>query len=90
MSAARSVAALPDIHGNLPALDAVLADRRRDPPDAALRDRGSRAADLVLTHADPDEVAERDERASAQPVPETSLIAAEENPLPAARARSAR
>lgn len=36
MSAARSVAALYDIHGNLPALDAVLADLRRDPPDAVV------------------------------------------------------
>ena len=36
MSAARSVAALYDIHGNLPALDAVLAELRRDPPDAVV------------------------------------------------------
>ena len=36
MSAVRSVAALYDIHGNLPALDAVLAELRRDPPDAVV------------------------------------------------------
>ena len=36
MSAARSVAALYDIHGNLPALDAVLAELRREPPDAVV------------------------------------------------------
>jgi putative phosphoesterase len=36
VSAARSVAALYDIHGNLPALDAVLAELRRDPPDAVV------------------------------------------------------
>jgi predicted phosphodiesterase len=33
---ARRVAALYDIHGNLPALDAVLAELRRDPPDAVV------------------------------------------------------
>ncbi|HEY7074133.1 MAG TPA: metallophosphoesterase family protein [Solirubrobacteraceae bacterium] len=32
----RSVAALYDIHGNLPALDAVLAELRADPPDAVV------------------------------------------------------
>jgi predicted phosphodiesterase len=36
VSAARSVAALYDIHGNLPALDAVLAELDRDPPDAVV------------------------------------------------------
>jgi putative phosphoesterase len=36
VSAARSVAALYDIHGNLPALDAVLAELRREPPDAVI------------------------------------------------------
>ena len=36
MSAVRTVAALYDIHGNLPALDAVLAELRRDPPDAVV------------------------------------------------------
>jgi predicted phosphodiesterase len=36
VSAARSVAALYDIHGNLPALDAVLAELQRDPPDAVV------------------------------------------------------
>jgi predicted phosphodiesterase len=32
----RSVAALYDIHGNLPALDAVLTELRADPPDAVV------------------------------------------------------
>jgi len=32
----RSVAALYDIHGNLPALDAVLGELRADPPDAVV------------------------------------------------------
>ena len=32
----RSVAALYDIHGNLPALDAVVAELRADPPDAVV------------------------------------------------------
>jgi putative phosphoesterase len=32
----RRVAALYDIHGNLPALDAVLAELRADPPDAVV------------------------------------------------------
>jgi predicted phosphodiesterase len=32
----RCVAALYDIHGNLPALDAVLAELRADPPDAVV------------------------------------------------------
>jgi putative phosphoesterase len=36
VSAARGVAALYDIHGNLPALDAVLAELRRDPPEAVV------------------------------------------------------
>jgi predicted phosphodiesterase len=36
VSAVRTVAALYDIHGNLPALDAVLAELRRDPPDAVV------------------------------------------------------
>ena len=36
MSAVRTVAALYDIHGNLPALDAVLAELRRDPPAAVV------------------------------------------------------
>ena len=36
MTAALSVAALYDIHGNLPALDAVLAELRRDPPGAVV------------------------------------------------------
>jgi predicted phosphodiesterase len=36
MSAVRAVAALYDIHGNLPALDAVLAELRREPPDAVV------------------------------------------------------
>lgn len=35
-AAARSVAALYDIHGNLPALDAVLAELAVDPPDAVV------------------------------------------------------
>jgi predicted phosphodiesterase len=36
VTALRSVAALYDIHGNLPALDAVLAELEADPPDAVL------------------------------------------------------
>ena len=36
MSAVRTIAALYDIHGNLPALDAVLAALRREPPDAVI------------------------------------------------------
>ena len=36
MSAVRSVAALYDIHANLPALDAVLAELRADPPDVVV------------------------------------------------------
>lgn len=36
MSGLRSVAALYDIHGNLPALDAVLAELHDDPPDAVV------------------------------------------------------
>jgi predicted phosphodiesterase len=36
MTGLRSVAALYDIHGNLPALDAVLAELREDPPDAVV------------------------------------------------------
>src|SRR4051812_18569817 len=32
----RSVAALYDIHGNLPALDAVVAELHADPPDAVV------------------------------------------------------
>lgn len=36
MSAVRTVAALYDIHGNLPALDAVLDELRREPPDAVV------------------------------------------------------
>jgi predicted phosphodiesterase len=36
VSAARSVTALYQIHGNLPALDAVLAELRRDPPDTVV------------------------------------------------------
>ena len=36
MSASGSVAALYDIHGNLPALDAVLAELHREPPDAVV------------------------------------------------------
>jgi predicted phosphodiesterase len=36
VSAPRGVAALYDIHGNLPALDAVLGELRRDPPDAVV------------------------------------------------------
>jgi predicted phosphodiesterase len=36
VSAARSVAALYDIHGNLPALEAVLAELHDDPPDAVI------------------------------------------------------
>jgi predicted phosphodiesterase len=35
-SGQRSVACLYDIHGNLPALDAVLTELRADPPDAVL------------------------------------------------------
>jgi predicted phosphodiesterase len=36
VSDARGVAALYDIHGNLPALDAVLGELRREPPDAVV------------------------------------------------------
>jgi predicted phosphodiesterase len=36
MTELRSVAALYDVHGNLPALDAVLAELRDDPPDAVV------------------------------------------------------
>lgn len=36
MSPLRSVAALYDIHGNLPALQAVLAELQQDPPDAVV------------------------------------------------------
>jgi predicted phosphodiesterase len=36
VSAARSVAAVYDIHGNLPALDAILAELWGDPPDAVV------------------------------------------------------
>jgi putative phosphoesterase len=36
VSRLRSVAALYDIHGNLPALDAVLDELRSDPPDAVV------------------------------------------------------
>jgi predicted phosphodiesterase len=36
VSTLRSVAALYDIHGNLPALDAVLAELRDDPPEAVV------------------------------------------------------
>jgi predicted phosphodiesterase len=36
VNALRNVAALYDIHGNLPALDAVLAELYADPPDAVL------------------------------------------------------
>jgi predicted phosphodiesterase len=36
VSGLRSVAALYDIHGNLPALDAVLAELKADPPDAVV------------------------------------------------------
>ena len=45
MASVRSVAVLCDIHGNLPALDAVLAELAADPPDAVgdRRRRGRRA-----------------------------------------------
>jgi len=36
MASVRSVAVLCDIHGNLPALDAVLAELAADPPDAVV------------------------------------------------------
>src|SRR3569623_1520405 len=36
MSTVRGVASLYDIHGNLPALDAVLTELRREPPDAVV------------------------------------------------------
>lgn len=36
MTSVRSVAALYDIHGNLPALEAVLSELRDDPPDAVV------------------------------------------------------
>ncbi len=36
MTGLRSVAALYDIHGNLPALDVVLAELEADPPDAVV------------------------------------------------------
>jgi len=58
--------------------------------DAAFHAVGYPAADLVFPDADPDEVAERYERASAAPVPEASLIAPGENPLRTASVRSAR
>ena len=37
MTALRSVAVLCDIHGNLPALEAVVAELAADPPDAVDR-----------------------------------------------------
>jgi hypothetical protein len=43
----------------------------------------------VFPDADPDEVAQDYERASAKPVPAASLIAPADNPLAAERARSA-
>jgi hypothetical protein len=99
---AGSVAALYDIHGNLPALDAVLAEAAADVVVAGHTHRqydrtaGGRrlinagSVGRVFPDADPDEVAQDYERASAKPVPEASLIAPADNPLGgAARAGSA-
>jgi predicted phosphodiesterase len=49
--------------------------------DAAFRALGYPAADLVFAPVDPDEVAERFERASGEPVSPASLIHPGENPL---------
>jgi hypothetical protein len=49
--------------------------------DAEFHALGYPAADLIFTDADPDEVAQRYERASAEPVDEASLIDPAENPF---------